>query len=571
MQYQRSITTFMTLISWLVVYAASLFDNGKTDYKIVLCQDASVTERTAAEELRTYLKLVSGAEIPIISSSDAYIKGHHIFIGYHHRLAKKTSMIKPDPEDDGFTYKTSGDNLYIYGGKQRGTMFGVYAFLENELGIRWYTKDVTKIPTMTQYVLPSLNHSESPVVKYRFVEFKHFHTDAALYAHNKMNMVWDSSPTKYGKLHNYWGIHTSETLVPTKKYFNTHPEFFSYRNGKRVPHSQLCLSNPEVLKVVVSTLKTKINTVINYWGYDVSQNDNQLYCECDRCKAIERQFGGHSGIWIWFVNQVAAQLPHITIGTFAYQYTRHAPKNIKPRSNVLIRLCSIECCFAHPLETCAENRSFMKDFRNWKKLTDNIFIWDYVVNFNQYLLPFPNLAVLKPNLQTFVKNNAVAVLESGQYTSGDGEFSEMKAWIISKLLWNPQLDTDSLINDFVYGYYGKAAPCVIRYIRLCQSLVQPNTHFGCHIKGNHKVFTARFITKAEPIIQKAYQLAENEEVRRRVKMIDLQILYLKFVQNRIKSFTDGTYQKLLQIIKDEHPYINEGISADDFIKKQGYI
>ena len=147
----------------------------------------------------------------------------------------------------------------------------------------------------------------------------------------------------------------------------------------------------------------------------------------------------------------------------------------------------------------------------------------------------------------------------------------MKAWIISKLLWNPQLDTDSLINDFVYGYYGKAAPCVIKYIRLCQSLVQPNTHFGCHIKGNHKVFTARFITKAEPIIQKAYQLAENEEVRRRVKMIDLQILYLKFVQNRIKSFTDGTYQKLLQIIKDEHPYINEGISADDFIKKQGYI
>ena len=274
MQYQRSIITFMTLISWLVVYAASLFNNGKTDYKIVLFQDASITEKTAAEELRTYLKLVSGAEIPIISSSDAYIKGHHIFIGYHHSLAKKTSMIKPDPEDDGFTYKTSGDNLYIYGGKQRGTMFGVYAFLENELGIRWYTKDVTKIPTKAQYVLPSLNHSESPAVKYRFVEFKHFHTDAALYAHNKMNMVWDASPTKYGKLHNYWGIHTSETLVPTKKYFKTHPEFFSYRNGKRVPHSQLCLSNPEVLKVVVSTLKTKINTVINYWGYDVSQNDN---------------------------------------------------------------------------------------------------------------------------------------------------------------------------------------------------------------------------------------------------------------------------------------------------------
>ncbi len=570
MKHIGCIITVLALIYGECAQAANLFRNKRSDYKIILFQNASISERTAAEDLRVFLKQISGAEIPIVSP-DRATKRNNIFIGYHPSIAKYTCKTKPDADDDGFTYKTEGGNLYIYGGSMRGTMYGVYAFLENELGVRWYTSKVTKVPTKLQYTLPVLNHTEKPAVKYRYVEFKHFHTDSALYARNKMNMVWDAAPTKYGKLYNYWGIHTSEWLVPTKKYFKTHPEYFSYRKGKRVPYSQLCLSNPEVLKTVVTNLKTKINPIIGYWGYDVSQNDNLLYCECNNCKKIEAQYGGHSGIWIWFVNQVAAKFPQITIGTFAYQYTRHAPKNIKPRANVLIRLCSIECCFAHPLESCPQNQSFIKDYTDWLALTNNIFIWDYVVNFNQYLIPFPNFRVLKPNIQTFVKNKAVAVLESGQYTSGDGEFSEMKAWVISKLLWNPKLNTDSLVNDFVYGYYGKAAPSIRKYYDLCQALVKPDTHIGCHIKGTNKIFTEQFISDAEPLIQTAYKQAENEKIKRRVKMVDLQILYLKFVRNRIKSFTDGTYARLLKIMKEERPYINESISAEDFINKQGYI
>lgn len=550
--------------------AADLFRNGRSNYRIVLSAKASTTEKTAARELQSYLWKIGHVQLPIVAAS-----GHEgtrrIFVGYHPGMAPALSASQPADDDDGFTYKTVGDDLYIYGGRNRGTMYGVFAFLENELGVRWYTKDVTRIPQRRHYVLPSLNHTEKPVVKYRYVQFHKFNTDSAVYAHNKMNMVWDAMPTQYGKLHNYWGVHTSEWLVPTKEYYNTHPEYFSYRQGRRIPNSQLCLSNPEVLRLVIANLKTKINPVIDYWCYDVSQNDNQLFCECDDCKKLEARYGGHAGIWVWFVNQVAAALPHIKVGTFAYQYTRHAPKNIVPRENVVIRLCSVECCFAHPIETCPENRAFMQDYSDWMKLTRNIFVWDYVVNFDQYLPPFPNFAVLKPNIQTFVKHNAMAVLELGQYTSGDGEFSEMRAWVISKLLWNPELDTDSLVRDFIYGYYGKAAPSIERYHRLVQQLVKPDTHIGCYIKGTNKIFTDSFIAAAEKHIAAAYRQSENAEIRRRVKMVELQLLYLQFARDRIKALSDGTYPRLLKIIQEERPHINEGITAEEFIQKNGYI
>ena len=69
------------------------------------------------------------------------------------------------------------------------------------------------------------------------------------------------------------------------------------------------------------------------------------------------------GTLLRFVNAVAdavaERYPDVLVDTLAYQYTRNVPKLTRPRRNVIIRLCSIECCFRHPLtdETCPENRS----------------------------------------------------------------------------------------------------------------------------------------------------------------------------------------------------------------------
>src|SRR5258707_1161987 len=145
---------------------------------------------------------------------------------------------------------------------------------------------------------------------------------------------------------------------------------------------------------------------------------------------------------IAYVNKIAEAIekdhPNVAIDTLAYQYTRKPPRNIRPRPNVIVRLCSIECCFSHPLEGCTEtaNKSFVDDLKGWSHLTNRLYIWDYTTDFAHYLLPFPNIGVLDRNIRTFTENGVAGVFEQGN-SSGAGEMAERRAWILTKLLWNP--------------------------------------------------------------------------------------------------------------------------------------
>ena len=441
-----------------------LFDNGRSEYSIVLCDDASISEKTAAEELQDFLKQISGAELPLINSNELEEGRKHIYVGFNKEYAAECGVEAPDDIDEGYTYRTVGDNIWIYGGKNRGTMYGVYAFLENEFGVRWYTVDYTKIPVTKKWKVKDFCRSEQPLVRFRFDQYYNV-LDEAWLARNKCNSDYWISENKYGGLSSYWEGHTFRIFISPDEYFSEHPEYFSMREGGvRRPDAQLCLSNPEVLQICIDKMKYTIATNPLFDIYSMSQNDNPFPCLCDKCRAIEEQYGGHSGLLLWFVNQVADAIkpiyPDKYIGTFAYMYTRKPPVGIVPRNNVVIRLCSLECCRAHPIEECEHNRSFMSDIENWSKIAPNIYIWDYVVNFSQYVAPFPNFNVLAENIRTFMKYNVMGIRQQANYQSIGGEFSEMKAWVISKLLWNPYQDTRKLVSQFINDYYGEAASCI---------------------------------------------------------------------------------------------------------------
>ena len=135
----------------------------------------------------------------------------------------------------------------------------------------------------------------------------------------------------------------------------------------------------------------------------VSQNDNDAYCRCPECEAINQREGTPMGANLALVNAVAERVesryPNVKIGTLAYWYTRKAPKTIVPRKNVQIQLCSIECCELHPIDDpgCPKNREFCEDVRAWKAICDNVWGWNYNTKFSYYDLPFPNLSVIGPN------------------------------------------------------------------------------------------------------------------------------------------------------------------------------
>lgn len=564
--------TFIVLLLAIQTNAANwLFRDGKSDYKIVISASASTSEKTAAKELQQYIEQMSGCLLPI--TNDLNTSSPRVIVGYNARLALLTGTMEPAANDESFTYQTVGKDLLIWGGSQRGTMYGVFAFLERELGIHWLTPKCTVLPTHHSWKLRKLNHSEKPFLDFRYSNYFVASNVPQWSAHTRENMKWSPTINEYGNIEAYWGAHTMGEFVTTKEFFGSHPEYFCLRDGKRYGgYGQLCLSNPEVLEVCKTRLMQFMRRNPNYRIYSLSQNDNFLFCQCDKCRAIEDQYGGHSGLIVWFVNQVAdavkQEFPDKFVGTFAYQYSRQPPTGIKPRENVVIRLCSIECCFAHPLDAgCPQNEKFMCDLKGWAELAPHLFIWDYIVDYAQYIAPWPNFQVLGPNIKVFGDNKAIGVFEEAQYQSAGAEFDELKAWVVNQLLWNPEQDVDSLVSIFVKGYYGKAAPYVKEYYDLCQSLVKPDLHYGIYIRENHEIYSDDFILKAFAILDKAKQAAESDNIREQVDRVRMQPLYLYCMRHKAASMQDGRWSELKGLMQKYKAMHREGHNQAGFFQQ----
>ena len=309
-----------------------LFRSGKSKYQIVISAEASASEQTAAHELQQYIEQVSGTRLPI--TSNLKTSKRSIIVGYNERVAALTGAQKPEKDDESFTYRTVGHDLLIWGGSQRGTMYGVFTFLERELGIHWLTPKCTMVPGRREWKLPRLDRSEQPFVQYRYSNYFVANDAPEWSAHTRENMKWGPMTSDYGNIEAYYGAHTMEWLVPVGEFFETHPEYFCLRDGQRYNgYGQLCLSNPDVLEICKTRMAQRMREHPEYRIYSLSQNDNFRFCQCDACKAIEDQYGGHSGIIVWFVNQVADavkdEFPDKFIGTFAYQYSRQPPTGIE--------------------------------------------------------------------------------------------------------------------------------------------------------------------------------------------------------------------------------------------------
>ena len=288
-------------------------------------------------------------------------------------------------------------------------------------------------------------------------------TDSAYAAEHrirKVNRGFDSVDPDWG----LW-VHTMHRFVPAAQ-LEQHPEFFAERNGVRVP-DQLCLSHPDVLRITVDSLRAMMarKPAAQYWS--VSQMDNFNHCQCPQCHRTDSIEGSPSGTTIRFANAVAEHFPDKVISTLAYQYSRKAPKVTKPRPNVNIMLCSIEEDRSKPIASRTEPGSFTADLGEWSGITNNIIVWDYVINFSHLLAPFPNWKVLQPNIQLFRDNGVPMVFEQGLSSPG-GEMPEFRCYLLAKLLWNPDVNIDSVRTHFTNAYYGDAGAYIDKYTRLLE-------------------------------------------------------------------------------------------------------
>ena len=540
----------------------------KPDYSIVLPPNPSPSQNYAAKQLRFIFEKLTGVYLPIVAAKD-FKGGKAVYLG---RDPGGTG----DLGTDGNRLVVKGDSLYVVGSPLRGTLYGVYELLETYGGAGWYEWDCAHYPRQDSFAVPAdLDWTDLPAMKMRDPcgwEAINNPDMAAYWRFNGAGNGFPNAPKAPSHLGgcSYWfpkrnsAAHTFLSLVPPKKYFAKHPEYFSEVNGvRRDGFTQLCLTNPDVLRIATEEVLRMLDAEPRVEFVGVSANDWKFNCTCRNCKAVDDYEESPAGTLIRFVNAIAEEVekkhPNVYVQTLAYLHTRKAPKHVRPRHNVVPTLCPIECDFGHPLKTGknARNVNFRNDMDAWAAITDKLYIWDYVTNFGWFMGAFPNIYVMQDNLKYFRENRTAFLYADGPCFNA--EFSALKGYLVAKWAWNPDFSADRLIDRYLSGSFGKAAPFVREYIELVQDVAKrhPEHFFGCFSPVHPEFSSDAFSAKSRDLWAKAEKAVAGEKATlKRLRRAELSPVAMRLDAAAAKN-------KYIWVTRNPERFVRpEGINED---------
>ncbi|RKU18784.1 hypothetical protein C6503_09010 [Candidatus Poribacteria bacterium] len=488
------------------------------DWHITVSNDATASERYAAEEFQDWFNQATGLTLSLVTmQSDANTDSGQIAIA-----------ALPALGDEDIQITVESEQVQICGGLPRGVLYAVYQFLEELVGIRFLTAEHAHIPDASVLKIPCGRYTYTPPFSFRWSYYRENSADPAFAAKRKVNTVTDAENLG-GKTQQQLINHSFHALVPYGTYGESHPEYYALVEEKRDTNThgggpQLCVTNPEVIEVAAASAIQQLTDRLEATNISVSQADTAAYCRCETCETLNEAEDSPMGSQLTFVNAVAERIekvhPHVKVGTLAYWYTRKPPKTVTPRHNVQIQLCSIECCTLHAIDNpdCEQNQAFCQDTNEWGKICDDIWIWNYNTNFRSYDLPFPNLRSIAPNVRYFLSNNAKGVFMQANGNGLTGEFSDLRNYLISHLIWDPHLDADALLNEFVNLHYEGAAPSILEYIAFLHDNVEAKgLHPRCFPTPEDVGLDPESAQTIFDYFQQALALAEKSEIQARVE------------------------------------------------------
>ena len=537
MVFRSSRRGFVRAVAGATVGATGLLAKGPAPSAIVLSNEASPSERWAAEELRRHVEKMTGVVLPILPiETGAGVAGSRRVIAVG-QSALTDQLGVEAATGESCRIKTVGETLVIAGGRQRGTMYGVFIFLER-LGCRWFTADVARVPRMENLRLPEFDEVHRPGFEYREV----FFTEAQgkeWSARNRLNGHFHKLDEGVGGRVVYMPFaHAYYDMVPPDRYFESHPEYFALVLGRRRrEYAQLCLTNADVLRLAVEQAERWLAENPEVAIVSMSQNDGGGWCECGPCREVINEEGGAaSGLALRFVNQVAERLavshPGKTVDMLAYQQTADAPAKARPLPNVQIRFCPIEACQAHSLTgTCEYNQRFRERLAKWSKIAPKLHIWQYSVNFSHFLAPFPNYDALLADIPKFRRAGVSGMFIEGAVSEGGGgDDAELRSYLAARLVWNPELDARAEIREFLGAVYGPAAPLMRSYFELRQHEVRRGQHLWMDQNVDAGYLTPAFLRQGRALLEKAART--SGAARKRIERHLLSLDYVEAVREK---------------------------------------
>ncbi len=524
----------MSLISMMITNAraAGLTPDQMCGWKIVCDSNAAPSERYAAEQFQLLFKGLTGTELAVVTSLT--VGEGAILIGPDAASKAGLPPIGKGVDEETLRIQVDQRSVAIDGGRPRGTLYGVYEFFEELCGVRYLTFDDTYYPPDAHSKVIALGTRQfTPKFAFRWSYYGETNQNPEFAARLHTNTVTDKP--ELGGITGYHLVnHCVAYLVPPAVYGKSHPEYYAEVNGKRIWDTtdgggpQLCLTNPKVRDVLAAAIEEEIQKNPDQRNFNIAQMDNANYCTCPNCKALDDREGSHAGTMIAFVNSVAEIVekkhPNVLLSTFAYWYTRKPPKTIRPRHNVMVQLCSIECCTLHAIDdpSCALNREFCHDMKVWNRLCDKLFIWHYNTNFSAYTLPFPNLRSIGKSVSYFAKHSGRGVFMQAAGNGFSTEMSDLRNYVMSRCLWKPGRDSWAEAIEFCKLHYRESADPIIAYLTDLHDRVQAaGAHPTCFSTESTLCVTPDSARRMMAYFNEAISLAKSDVVRDRVEKASL--------------------------------------------------
>lgn len=540
-------------------------DKSSSDYCIVLPTDHSVSQYFAAQEFKNYIKKSTEVDLEIIIK-DSDLPAKAVILGHHPEgLTLMKDVGLDELQDEGFFWKFTDGRLVIAGSKVRGTLYGVYSFLEEFLGIQFLDPEFTVIPETMELYLPRESSVHKPSFEYRMVTYLSL-LDPDYTSKVKCNMNPFGEPEQGGSimLSTAHLTHTFYQLVNPKKYYEDHPEYFAMVDGKRISNmGQLCLSNPDVMRIAADNVLKWFEEDPRIMSMGVIQNDIFNYCECDNCRKIEQSHGGvHSAPIIRFCNAIAEKVKEKYpndekyIHTIAYTYSLEPPEDMYVHERVIVVPCDMypDCADHAPVGQDPLTKDYLEIVKKWIDIADTVLVWHYAVDFVHFLLPFPNFRSLYENAKIYNDIGVKGILYQSTTQLGVyGEFEEFRNWFSYKVLWNTDVDYDEIVNDFITGYYGDAAPTINAYFTELQAManeldVKMHLYSGLEAGYLDLAFVKKYQRKILSALEK---VSDDPEISSHVEKVLLSLDYAYLI------FPVEFEAKLGKIMTKDQPYRKE--------------
>lgn len=511
-----------------------LIRDGVATVAIVVPDDAIAPEWMAARLLSEYLYRATSARFPILREAAA-VDGPAIRVGPSD-AARRLGVDAGRMDHEQWRIVTAEGSLVLAGGRPRGTIYAVYHFLEDQIGVRWWTAAAESVPRREELTLAEIDISGRPAFVYR--DLHGVQVGREFLGHNRANGHFAFLPWALGGSESYGPpspVHNFYDYVPPAEHFELHPEFYSEVDGRRLPErGQLCLTNDVLLDLVADELRGFIDQARAEAGpeavrapklFEFSQMDWKRACDCEPCSRIDAEQGSRSGSLVQFLNRLAETIegdyPEVLLGTLAYGYTFEPPQTLTLRNNVAVRLSALQRRdFLKPVSDRV-HRDYQEAIAGWAARSQHLRIWDYSVTFgfeaNNF--PLPNLPVVAADLRYYRDRGVEGIFIQHDHPIA-GDMRDLKVWVILKLMEDPDLDLERLVVEFTDGYYGPAAATVREYLDLLSEAARKSrASIRYPVEpSQYRYLTPRFLRSGQQLFDRAErEVADDAELSRRVR------------------------------------------------------